>query len=170
MGLFSRHKPKIKVQTTKKDSFSGWVKCTHCNELIHANEVQENLHCCPKCDYHYRLSGTQRIQLLADENTFQELFTQYKSKDALGFVDTETYVKRLEDLEQIATSYNEVEKAYAIQAGRELRVLVQPEKISDADAVMLCKDITKKIESQLTYPGQIKVTVIRETRAINFAK
>lgn len=82
----------------------------------------------------------------------------------------ETYVKRLEDLEGIATSYNEVEKAFAIQAGRELRVLVQPNKISDADALMLCKDITKKIESQLTYPGQIKVTVIRETRAVDFAK
>ncbi len=82
----------------------------------------------------------------------------------------ETYIKRLEDLEQIATSYNQVEKAYAIQAGRELRVMVQPEKISDADALMLCKDITKKIESQLSYPGQIKVTVIRETRAVDFAK
>ena len=82
----------------------------------------------------------------------------------------ETYVKRLEDLEQIATDYEQVEKAYAIQAGRELRVMVQPEKISDADAIMLCKDITKKIEGQLTYPGQIKVTVIRETRAVNFAK
>lgn len=82
----------------------------------------------------------------------------------------ETYIKRLEDLERIATSYNQVEKAYAIQAGRELRVLVQPEKLSDADAVLLCKDITKKIESELTYPGQIKVTVIRETRAVDFAK
>jgi len=82
----------------------------------------------------------------------------------------ETYIKRLEDLEKIATSYNQVEKAFAIQAGRELRVMVQPEKINDADAVLLCKDISKKIESQLTYPGQIKVTVIRETRAVDFAK
>ena len=82
----------------------------------------------------------------------------------------EAYIKRLEDLEQIATSYNQVEKAYAIQAGRELRVMVQPEKISDADAALLCKDITKKIESELSYPGQIKVTVIRETRAVHFAK
>lgn len=82
----------------------------------------------------------------------------------------ETYVKRLEDLEKIATSYNQVEKAFAIQAGRELRVMVQPDKIADADAAMLCRDITKKIESELTYPGQIKVTVIRETRAVDFAK
>lgn len=83
---------------------------------------------------------------------------------------TETYIKRLEDLEKIATSYDQVEKAYAIQAGRELRVMVQPDRISDSDATMLCKDITKKIESQLSYPGQIKVTVIRETRAVDFAK
>jgi ribonuclease Y len=82
----------------------------------------------------------------------------------------ETYIKRLEDLEKIATDYKQVQKAFAIQAGRELRVMVQPDKISDADAVVLCKDISKKIESQLTYPGQIKVTVIRETRAIDFAK
>lgn len=82
----------------------------------------------------------------------------------------ETYVKRLEDLEKIATSCHQVEKAFAIQAGRELRVMVQPDKISDADAMMLCRDIVKKIEGQLSYPGQIKVTVIRETRAVDFAK
>ena len=96
MGLFSRHKPKIKVQTTKKDGYSGWVKCTHCHEMIHASELEKNIHCCPKCDSHYRLSGTQRIQLFADGNTFEEMFTEYKPLDPLGFVDTETYVKRLE--------------------------------------------------------------------------
>jgi acetyl-CoA carboxylase carboxyl transferase subunit beta len=96
MGLFSRNKPKIKVQTTKKDGYSGWVKCTHCNEMVHANELQQNLHCCPKCNYHYRLSGTQRISLLADEGTFKELFTEYKPLDPLQFVDTEAYSKRLE--------------------------------------------------------------------------
>jgi ribonuclease Y len=73
-------------------------------------------------------------------------------------------------LEKIATSYKQVEKAFAIQAGRELRVMVQPERISDADSLMLCRDIAKQIESELTYPGQIKVTVIRETRAVDFAK
>ncbi len=82
----------------------------------------------------------------------------------------ETYVKRLEDLEKIATSYQQVDRAFAIQAGRELRVMVQPDRISDLDAMVLCKDIVKKIESQLTYPGQIKVTIIRETRAVDFAK
>lgn len=96
MGLFSKNKPKIKVQSTKKDSFSGWVKCTHCNELIHANELQENQHCCPKCDHHYRLTGLQRVELLADKGTFQEMFTHFKPTDPLKFVDTEPYSERLE--------------------------------------------------------------------------
>lgn len=82
----------------------------------------------------------------------------------------ETYVKRLEELEGIATSFNGVDKCYAIQAGREIRILVENGKVSDDDAVMLCRDIAKKIESELTYPGQIKVTVIRETRVSDFAK
>ena len=82
----------------------------------------------------------------------------------------ETYVKRLEELEAIATSLNGVDKCYAIQAGREIRILVENEKISENDAVMLCKDIVKKIEKDLTYPGQIKVTVIRETRVSDFAR
>ena len=82
----------------------------------------------------------------------------------------ETYVKRLEELEAIANSFNGVDKCYAIQAGREIRILVENEKISDNDAVMLCRDIIKKIEKDLTYPGQIKVTVIRETRISDFAR
>jgi ribonuclease Y len=82
----------------------------------------------------------------------------------------ETYVKRLEELEKIAGSFDGVETCYAIQAGREIRILVQNEKISDNDAMILCRDIIKKIESELTYPGQIRVTVIRETRVSDFAK
>ncbi|MBN1613762.1 MAG: ribonuclease Y [Deltaproteobacteria bacterium] len=82
----------------------------------------------------------------------------------------ETYVKRLENLENIANSFSGVDKCYAIQAGREIRILVENEKISDNDAVMLCRDIIKKIEAELTYPGQIKVTVIRETRVSDFAR
>jgi ribonucrease Y len=82
----------------------------------------------------------------------------------------ETYVRRLEDLERIAAAFNGISKAYAIQAGRELRIVVESGVVSDADVVLLSRDIAKKIESELTYPGQIKVTVIRETRAVEFAK
>lgn len=82
----------------------------------------------------------------------------------------ETYVKRLEDLEKIATSFPGVEKSYAIQAGREIRIMVQPERISDEDSVVLCRDIARKIEKEMTYPGQIKVTVIREMRSVDYAK
>ncbi|MGD9506329.1 MAG: ribonuclease Y [Syntrophobacteraceae bacterium] len=82
----------------------------------------------------------------------------------------ETYVKRLEDLEKIACGFSGVTKAYAIQAGRELRIIAESGTVSDADVVLLSRDIAKKIESDLTYPGQIKVTVIREIRAVEFAK
>ena len=82
----------------------------------------------------------------------------------------ETYVKRLEELERIAFSFPGISKAYAIQAGREIRVIVENEEISDADAAMLSRDIARKIENELSYPGQIKVTVIREMRAVDYAK
>jgi ribonuclease Y len=82
----------------------------------------------------------------------------------------ETYVKRLEDLQAIAESFTGVEKSFAVQAGREVRILVRPEEIDDLSATRLARDIVKKIEDELTYPGQIKVTVIRETRAIEYAK
>lgn len=100
MGLFSRKKPKIKIQITKKDGFSGWLKCTHCNELIHTNELEKNHNCCPKCDYHYRLSAEERIKNLADENTFQELFGDLESVDFLQFMDTEPYSQRLENAKE----------------------------------------------------------------------
>ncbi len=80
------------------------------------------------------------------------------------------YVKRLEKLEEIASSFNGVDKSYAIQAGREVRVVVKPEQIDDAQAMFLAKDIAKKIEAELEYPGQIKVNVIREFRSVEFAK
>jgi ribonuclease Y len=82
----------------------------------------------------------------------------------------ETYVKRLEELEKIANSFRGVSKSYAIQAGRELRIIVENDKVSDEESVMLSRDIAKQIENQLSYPGQIKVTVIRETRAVEYAK
>jgi ribonuclease Y len=82
----------------------------------------------------------------------------------------ENYIKRLERLEEISNSFEGVESSFAIQAGREVRIMVNPVELTDADSVLLARDITKKIESELDYPGNIKVTVIRETRAIEYAK
>ncbi|MGI6097746.1 MAG: ribonuclease Y [Dethiobacteria bacterium] len=82
----------------------------------------------------------------------------------------EAYIKRLEKLEEIADSFEGVEKAYAIQAGREIRIMVKPEKVDDLITVEIARGIVKKIEKELEYPGQIKVTVIRETRAVDYAK
>ena len=82
----------------------------------------------------------------------------------------ENYVKRLEKLEEIAKSFNGIDECYAIQAGREIRVMVSPDKVTEDETVLLARDIAKKIESELTYPGQIKVHIIRETKAVDFAK
>jgi ribonuclease Y len=82
----------------------------------------------------------------------------------------ETYLKRLEELQTIANSFEGVEKSFAVQAGREVRILVRPEEIDDLASMRLARDIVRKIEETLTYPGQIKVTVIRETRAVEYAK
>ncbi len=82
----------------------------------------------------------------------------------------ETYIKRLEKLEEISNSFEGVEKSFAIQAGREIRIMVKPEVVNDNSIILIAKDIVKKIEDELEYPGQIKVNVIRETRAIEYAK
>ena len=82
----------------------------------------------------------------------------------------DSYIERLKNLEDIALDFNGVEKAYAIQAGRELRVMVESEKINDEEASNLSFQISQKIQTDMTYPGQVKVTVIRETRAVNIAK
>ena len=95
LGLFKRSKPKIKIQSTKKDGFSGWVKCSGCEEMIHANELQGSLNCCPKCDHHYRISALTRIELLTDEGTFKEMFTDLEPCDPLKFVDSESYPSRI---------------------------------------------------------------------------
>lgn len=84
--------------------------------------------------------------------------------------DSENYMKRLKTLENIALSYNGVEKAFAIQAGRELRVMVESEKVSDDQADLMSIDLSQRIQKEMTYPGQIKITVIREKRSVNFAK
>jgi ribonuclease Y len=82
----------------------------------------------------------------------------------------ETYIKRLENLEKIASSFKGINKTYALQAGREIRVLVDPEKINDDEAIVLARDVRKKIEEEMEYPGQIKIIVLREKRAVEYAK
>ena len=82
----------------------------------------------------------------------------------------ESYIKRLEDLEKIAMSFEGVNSSYAIQAGREIRIMVEGDRVNDDDSFIICRDIAQKIERELTYPGQIKVTVIREIRAVDYAK
>ena len=82
----------------------------------------------------------------------------------------ETYTNRLKQLEDITNSFKGVEKSFAIQAGREIRVMVVPEVVSDSDMVLMARDISKQIETQMEYPGQIKVSVIRESRAVGYAK
>jgi ribonuclease Y len=82
----------------------------------------------------------------------------------------EAYTKRLQDLENIALTYPGVVKTFAIQAGRELRVIVGAEKVTDEQATQISFDLSKKIQNEMTYPGQIKITVIRETRSVNFAR
>jgi ribonuclease Y len=84
--------------------------------------------------------------------------------------DSENYMKRLKNLETIAMSYSGVEKAFAIQAGRELRVVVESDKVTDDAADLLSIDLSQRIQKEMTYPGQIKITVIREKRAVNYAK
>ena len=82
----------------------------------------------------------------------------------------EKYVKRLEELETVASGFPGVEHAYAIQAGREVRVIASASQTSDSDALRVCREIARAIEEQLNYPGEIKVTVVRETRAVEFAR
>ena len=84
--------------------------------------------------------------------------------------NVQNYIKRLEKLEEIATSFEGVEKSFAIQAGREIRIMVNPEQVSDEKMVIVARDIAKKIEDELEYPGQIKVNIVRENRVIDFAK
>ena len=84
--------------------------------------------------------------------------------------NVESYIKRLEDLEAISSSFPGVERSYAVQAGREVRIMVKPEQVTDDQLPILARDIVKKIEDELEYPGQIKINVIRENRATDYAK
>ena len=83
---------------------------------------------------------------------------------------TELYLKRLEQLESLANEFQGVESCFALQAGREVRVVVQPEKVTEAQAQVLARDLALRIEKEMNYPGQIKVTIIRETRSVEYAK
>ena len=82
----------------------------------------------------------------------------------------ENYIRRLEKLEELTGSYPGVEKAYAIQAGREVRIMVKPEEVTEDNMILLARELATKIENELEYPGQIKVNVIRETKAVEYAK
>ncbi len=82
----------------------------------------------------------------------------------------QTYIKRLETLEAIADGYEGVEKSFAIQAGREIRVMIVPDKVSDDDMIIMARNMKKRIEDELDYPGQIKVSLVRETRVVDYAK
>ena len=84
--------------------------------------------------------------------------------------NVENYIRRLEKLEELTGSYPGVEKAYAIQAGREVRIMVKPEEVTEDNMILLARELAKKIENELEYPGQIKVNVIRETKAVEYAK
>ena len=84
--------------------------------------------------------------------------------------ELESYVRRLEQLEQIAVAFPGVQQAYAIQAGREVRVIVQPEKVTDAQATLLAREIAGRVEQDMEYPGQVQVTVVRESRAVEVAR
>lgn len=95
MRFLFRNKPKIKAQTIKSESYSGWLKCPNCQELIHTNELEKNKNCCTKCDYHYRQTALQRLDLLTDPNTFEELFDDIQPTDPLNFVDSESYPERI---------------------------------------------------------------------------
>jgi len=100
MRLFSREKPKIKVVQSRPDRFSGWLKCTKCNEMVHGDELKKNFHCCPKCEYHYRFTVGQRIELLCDQDSFVEMFDDIRSEDPLNFTDSKDYPTRLKQAQE----------------------------------------------------------------------
>ncbi len=118
MKLFSGNKLKIKIKETKSEGFNGWLKCTHCKELIHLKELEQNLNCCPKCDYHYRLSVKERLKLLADPDSFEELFTDILPSDPLLFHDTENYKDRLEKAQKKTTKTEAVTTGVCRMEGR----------------------------------------------------
>lgn len=98
--MFSFKRPKIKINQSEKKEFIGWIKCPQCKELIHQDEVRRHLDCCPKCNAHFRMSGQKRIELLADSGSFIEHFSEYQPSDFLQFIDTESYIERLQNAQK----------------------------------------------------------------------
>lgn len=131
-----------------------------------ARRLQESAAICHAIEAHHSEVEPQTIEAVL----VQAADAVSASRPGARRETLESYVKRLEKLETIADSFKGVEKSYAMQAGREIRIMVKPEEISDPDANLLARDIAKQIEEELQYPGQIKVTVIRESRAIEYAK
>ena len=112
-------------------------------------------------DKHFGENGVKTGQLLITKSDIEN--TQRRE-------NLENYIKRLKTLEELSESFKGVEKAFAIQAGREVRIIVNPEAVSDEEMIIVARNIVEKIEQELEYPGQIKVNLIRETRAVDFAK
>ena len=115
-------------------------------------------------------NSDMKLEMLPPRTRFQVCDAISGARPGARREIVEAYIKRLNDLEQLALSYPGVLKTYAIQAGRELRVIVGADKITDKDTESLSTEIAKKIQDEMTYPGQVKITVIRETRAVSYAK
>jgi acetyl-CoA carboxylase carboxyl transferase subunit beta len=152
MGLFSRNKPKIKVQSTRKDGFSGWLKCSGCQQLIHLKELEKNLNCCPKCDHHYRLSAQERIKSLADPDSFIPLFESLRSVDVLEFVDTRPYCDRLKSAQEESGLTEAVLVGKATLEGRPFTLGVLDFNFMGASmGSVVGERITRLIEHSLEY-------------------
>lgn len=141
--LFKRSGPKIKVKSSKKDGFSGWIKCSSCSELIHAQELSEKSHQCPKCNYHYRISVQERLDLLLDKNSFIELFDQFSSVDPLEFSDKKPYKERLKE----AQAKTQRKEAIVVGTGK---VFDQPLAIAVLDFAFMGGSMGSVVGEKLT--------------------
>jgi acetyl-CoA carboxylase carboxyl transferase subunit beta len=97
LSLFSREKPKIKAQIGKNPGYDGWIKCPSCHEMMHFSQLKQNFQCCHKCEYHLKMSVEQRLNLILDEASFEELFNDLESKDPLEFKDKEAYLDKVKE-------------------------------------------------------------------------